>query len=57
MVTKGGEELGPFDVVIAATGYAKSYEYLPEEEQAALGREEDGLWLFRHILPPRVPVR
>ena len=26
------------------------------QEKAALGLQEDGLWLFRCILPPRVPV-
>ena len=26
------------------------------QEKAALGLQEDGLWLFRCVLPPRVPV-
>lgn len=26
------------------------------QEKAALGLREDGLWLFRCVLPPRVPV-
>lgn len=56
IVTKDGTELGPFDTVVAATGYARSYAYLPADEQRELQLQQDGLWLFRSILPPRMPV-
>ncbi len=29
VITKDGTEIGPFDVVVAATGYERTYDYLP----------------------------
>lgn len=29
VVSKAGTEIGPFDVVVAATGYERTYDYLP----------------------------
>ncbi len=55
-VTKDGTTLEPFDCVVAATGYAKTYSFLPPAERDALCLEPDGHWLFRNVLPPRVPV-
>jgi dimethylaniline monooxygenase (N-oxide forming) len=42
------------DVVVFGTGFKKSYAYLDANTQALLGREEDGLWLYRNIFPTRV---
>ena len=58
---QGGSESKPLpcDLVICGTGYEKSYDYLPPGDQAALrqagGGGEDGLYLYRHMLPPTVP--
>ena len=57
MTLADGRKLGPFDVILAATGYAKDYSYFEPAARAALGIDEDGLYLFRSILPPRLPVR
>merc|ERR1712087_993049 len=42
------------DVVVFGTGFTKSYDYLDATMQALLGRENDGLWLYRNMLPTRV---
>lgn len=34
-----------------------TWQQLPSQEKVALELQEDGLWLFRCVLPPRVPVR
>ena len=40
------------------TGFAsQDYSYLEPDVAVALGAGVDGLFLFRQILPPRVPVR
>ena len=44
----------PCDVIICATGFSKSYDYLPAKEQKDLGVERDGLYLYRHIFPTGV---
>lgn len=54
VVLTDGRALGPFDVIVAATGYEADYSYLDETTRQALDVEDDGLWLFRHILPPAV---
>merc|ERR1712157_111630 len=43
------------DVVIFGTGFTKSYSYLDANTQELLGRERDGLWLYRNMFPTRVP--
>ncbi len=106
VILKDGQELGPFDVIVAATGYEADYGFLDAKSRAGLdvevsgegwcfcGRvlfgvlygvtyivymhvygvqrmvgvytintiatttiqlQDDGLWLFRHVLPPAVP--
>ena len=44
----------PCDVLICATGFGKSYHYLPAEAATQLKAEKDGLYLYRHVLPPQV---
>lgn len=54
VVLTDGSTIGPFDVIVAATGYKSDYSYLDKATRAALDVEDDGLWLFRHVLPPAV---
>ncbi len=42
------------DVLVCATGFAKSYAYLPPDAVAALEVQADGLYLYRHMLPAKV---
>lgn len=49
-----GKEI-PCDLVVCATGYEKSYDYFDSEVLKALNVEKDGLYLYRHCLPPNVP--
>lgn len=42
--------------VPGGAGYASDYSVLDASTEKALGREEDGLWLYRSILSPTVPV-
>jgi len=42
-------------VVVCGTGFSKDYSIFEESVREMLGREEDGLWLHRHILPTKVP--
>mmetsp|Transcript_28913 Transcript_28913/g.47988 ORF Transcript_28913/g.47988 Transcript_28913/m.47988 type:complete len:511 (-) Transcript_28913:748-2280(-) len=51
---EGDERSLPCDVCVCATGFSKSYAYLPPADAAALGVESDGLYLYRHIFPPDV---
>jgi len=50
---KSGEKLQA-DVIICATGFRKTYKYLPKEAQSMLDIQSDGLWLYRHMIPPSV---
>merc|ERR1712224_1072723 len=43
------------DVVIFGTGFTKSYGYLEQRKRELLGRQTDGLHLYRNIFPLRVP--
>lgn len=45
----------PCSLVICATGYDKTYDYFDDATRQALGVEDDGLYLYRHCLPPNVP--
>ncbi len=48
----------PCDLVVAATGFKKGYQYLPEGARGSLlrgaGGGEDGLYLYRNIIPTGV---
>jgi dimethylaniline monooxygenase (N-oxide forming) len=50
---KDGAEIDA-DVVIYATGFKSDYLMLPTTVTANLDLAEDGLWLYRYIVPPRV---
>ena len=52
--TQDGKTL-PCDLLVCATGFAKSYDYLDATTLADLGVESDGLYLYRHMLPLNVP--
>lgn len=43
------------DVVISATGWRTEYGLLPEAVRASLNIEEDGIYLYRHMIHPDVP--
>lgn len=42
------------DLVICATGFRKTYDYLPADAKAKLDVQPDGLYLYRHCVPPAV---
>ena len=50
-----GEASIPCDLVVYGTGFTKSYDYLSPEAQAKLGTQNDGLYLYRSMLPIGVP--
>lgn len=54
-VLKTGKREIPCDVLILGTGFRKSYDVFEPEVVKALDVQEDGLYLYRHILPPNVP--
>jgi dimethylaniline monooxygenase (N-oxide forming) len=54
VVLKGGKAID-VDVVVFATGFTKEYGYLPVGEKDKLGLQDDGLYLYNQILPPRIP--
>jgi len=43
------------DVVVFGTGFTKSYDYLDPSVREMLGRQNDGLHLYRNIFPLGVP--
>jgi hypothetical protein len=43
-------------VILTALGYYRDYSFLPPEFRSRLDIEEDGLWLYRHMIPPQIPV-
>jgi len=43
------------DMVVFGTGFLKDYSIFSEDVRQKLGTAEDGLYLYRHMLPPRVP--
>lgn len=53
VVLTSGESIEA-DLIICATGFQKTYDYLPAATKAELRPEEDGLYLYRHMLPPAV---
>lgn len=42
------------DIIVFGTGFQKSYSYLEADMQERLGRQNDGLWLYRNIFPTQV---
>ncbi|NIQ98321.1 MAG: hypothetical protein GWN87_32420, partial [Desulfuromonadales bacterium] len=48
---KNGKEIDA-DCVVFGTGWKCDYGYLPESARDRLGRDEDGFYLYRHILHP-----
>jgi len=51
--TESGEVIEA-DVVICATGWKKTYDYLPTNVRESLNVESDGLYLHRHCIPAKV---
>ena len=43
------------DLVIYGTGFAKNYDVFDKVIQSKLNIQKDGLYLYRNIIPPRVP--
>jgi len=41
-------------MVVMGTGFTKDYSYFDEETQTKLDRQNDGLYLYRNVLPPKV---
>jgi dimethylaniline monooxygenase (N-oxide forming) len=54
VVLKNGRNID-IDVMIFSTGWRTDYSFLPENVMAGLHMEEDGLYMYRHIVPPHVP--
>lgn len=54
VVLQDGTEI-PCDMVVYATGFAKSYHIFDRLVQQKLGLEKDGLYLYRNMLPPQLP--
>jgi len=54
VVLKDGTELA-VDCVVLATGWKSDFGYLPENARKALGMDEDGFYLYRHMLHPDLP--
>ena len=42
------------DMVVMGTGFTKDYSYFDEETLANLNIQDDGLYLYRNIIPPNV---
>ena len=51
---KDGSELN-VDCVVFATGWKSEYSYLSPEIREVLGNDDDGFYLYRHILHPQLP--
>lgn len=43
------------DCVVFGTGWKTDYAYLSEDIRAALGHDDDGFYLYRHMLHPDLP--
>jgi hypothetical protein len=54
VVLKNGKQLD-VDVLILGTGWKTDYGFLSKPVQEALNFENDGLYLYRHMLHPNVP--
>jgi len=53
-LSRGGAPL-PCDMVVYGTGFVKSYDYLDAATRAKLNIQDDGLYLYRSMLPTAVP--
>jgi len=53
-VVLGSGEKVPCDVIVCATGFGSSYPFFDAATLSALGVEKDGLYLYRHLLAPKV---
>ena len=51
---KDGSELS-VNCVVFATGWKSEYPYLSPEVRKVLGNDDDGFYLYRHILHPQLP--
>jgi len=51
LVLADGDEI-EVDTVVFATGWKSDYGFLPPTVRATLGEEEDGFYLYRHMLHP-----
>jgi len=54
VILQDGTEL-PADIIVFGTGFTKNYDLLDRLIQNKLDREKDGLYLYRNVLPPRLP--
>jgi dimethylaniline monooxygenase (N-oxide forming) len=54
VVLKNGKNLD-IDIVVLGTGWKTDYGFLPEQVRVAIKFEEDGFYLYRHMLHPDVP--
>jgi dimethylaniline monooxygenase (N-oxide forming) len=54
VVLKDGTEL-TVDCVVLATGWKNDFGYLSDDARAALGTDDDGFYLYRHMLHPDLP--
>ena len=54
VVLRDGTEL-PADMVIYGTGFKKNYDLFDRLLQQKLPMERDGLYLYRNVVPPRLP--
>jgi dimethylaniline monooxygenase (N-oxide forming) len=55
---KGGasKSLIECNTLVCATGFKKDYSIFDEATRQALDVQPDGLYLYRHMIPPRVPT-
>jgi cation diffusion facilitator CzcD-associated flavoprotein CzcO len=51
---KDGSSL-PADMIISATGFSPDFSFLDEATLRDLNQQKDGLYLYRYILPEKVP--
>lgn len=51
VVLKDGTELA-VDCVVLATGWKNDFSYLSDDARDALGKDDDGFYLYRHMLHP-----
>jgi dimethylaniline monooxygenase (N-oxide forming) len=54
VVLKDGTELA-VDCVVLATGWKSDFDYLSDDTRATLGTDDDGFYLYRHMLHPDLP--
>ena len=54
LILRDGDRL-EVDCVVFATGWQSDYGFLPDDARETLGADEDGFYLYRHILHPGLP--